>query len=685
MATATWMQTNFNGGEWSPFMYGHADFAKYKNGLSDCTNFVPVPQGPVTRRPGTRYVAATKSGSTRTCRLQRFEFSVTQAYVIEFGNLYARFYTNGGQLLSGGSPYEVVTPYTEADLPNLYFAQSADVLYIAHPSYPPATLSRQGATSWTYAAITFTDGPYLTTNYTTTTATASGTAGSVTVTFSSVTGVNGGAGFTSADIGRFLRIKSLAVWQWGIITAVGSTTSVTWSIQPPPNNQTGTPTAAATTFWRLGEYCSANGYPAVVTFHEDRLVFGGSTAFPQRIDASNTSDYLNFMPTNYDGTIVASNAYSFSLNSSDVNALRWISSDEKGILAGTSGNEWVIRADSSSAAISPLNAKAVLSTGFGSAAVQPIRVGKKTLYVQRTARKLRELEYQFGNDGFVSSDISILAEHMTQSGLKQIAVQRVPWSVLWAVRTDGVLVGITYDRDQDVIGWHKHTLGGTGVSVESVASIPSVSGAYDDVWLVVKRTVNGATFRSVELMSKFWEHTDSVTDACYTDCGSTYSGAATTTVSGLTWLIGETVGVLADGANHPDCVVSGAGVITLNRSATKVQVGLKYTSSLTTLRIESGGEDGPAQGKIKRIHRIIVRLFDTVGLTLTAMNGQSVEESFRSSANAMNTAIAPFTGDKVYAWPGGHEREGQLTLSQTMPLPCNILSVSAQLQTQDAR
>src|SRR6185436_2310569 len=374
MPRATWLQTNFNGGEWSPLMYGRVGIEQYKSALATCLNYVPTLQGGLTRRPGTRFVAEVKN-SANAVRLVRFEFSITQAYILEFGPNYIRFYTNGGQLLSAGVQYEVATTYAADELSQLSFAQSADVLYIAHPAHPPAKLQRIAATNWTLTDINFLDGPYLSVNTTATTLTPSGSSGSVTVTASAAT-------FAATDVGRMLRIKAGGTWLWGKITAFADSTHVTWLVttQPsttaqatanisggsvfsitvtnggigygasppsvgisggggsgavayatvtngvvtaitvsvtctgyatPPTVTLSAPTAitpTATTFWRLGEWSSVNGYPSCVVFNQDRLVWAGATNYPNRIDGSNTSDYENMAPTNLDGTVVDSNA-----------------------------------------------------------------------------------------------------------------------------------------------------------------------------------------------------------------------------------------------------------------------------------------------------------------------------------------------------------------------------------------
>jgi len=652
MPRTSWIQNNFNGGEWSPLTFGRSDIAKYKNGLETCLNYVPTAQGGLTRRPGTKYVANTKTN--QAVRLVSFEFSITQAYVLEFGNGYVRFYTNEGQLLSGGSPYEVVTPYTTADLWDLAFTQSADVLYISHPNYKPRKLQRAGALSWSLATISFLDGPYLILNSTATTLTASATTGSgVTLTASSTTGINGGAGFSSNDIGRLVRLKVGSTWGYCTITGFTSTTVVTVTV----NSTLGG--ATATSLWRMGVWYGVEGssstanYPRCVVFNQDRLVWAGSAAYPNRIDGSNTSDYENYAPSNTDGTVIDSNAISFSLNSTKVNVVNWMVSDEWGLLAGTASGEWVIAASTQQNAVTPTNVTAKMTSAYGGANVPPIKMGKSTLFVQRTKRKLREMSYQFALGTFQAPDISLISEHLTKGGIKSMAAQPAPYPNVWLARYDGTLVGVSYDKDQEVLGWHRHQLGGFSDAaqtlppvVESVAVIPSPSTDRDAVWLSVQRYVNGATVRTVELA-------------------------------------GQTVSVLADGSVHPNCVVSGAGAITLQRSASKIQIGLGYNSTGKTLRIEGGAGDGTAQGKIKRIHRAIFRFFQSVGLSVQSTNGTAFPEPFRTSADRMDNPVALYTGDKRWAWDGSYELEGQVSWTQDQPLPSNILAVVAQLDTQD--
>jgi len=518
------MQTSFGGGEFSPLLNGQVDLDRYRQALETCTNYIPSLQGGLVRRSGTKFVAATKTAGS-AARLIPFQFSVTQAYILEFGNQYVRFYRNNGQIDSGGSPYEVATPYLAADLFQLRITQSADVLYITHPSYAPRTLSRTGHTSWTLAEIVFTDGPYLPLNTSVTSLTPSAATGTgVTLTASSIAGINSGAGFAATDVGRVIRLREGSVWGWVRITAWTSTTVVTVDVGSTLTN------VNPKTFFRMGVWSGTTGYPAVVTFHEDRLFFAGNTNFPQRMDGSVTSEYSNFAPSETSGTVLATSACSFTFNANDVNVVRWLISDEKGMLVGTAGGEWLVRPSSSGEALTPSNITAKRSTKYGSANVQAVQFGKSVLFLQSSGLKVRELNYFFDADGFRATDLTLLAEHITAGGISEMAVQSEPQPILWTVRADGYAAALTYERDVDSfkVGWHKHLVGGvsdaagTIAKIESVATIPSTTGVRNELWMVVKRYINGAVVRHVEYMTPLFDDTIEQKDAFFVDCGLTY-------------------------------------------------------------------------------------------------------------------------------------------------------------------
>lgn len=673
MTRANPLQPSFGKGEISPLLYGRVDLQQYGVAAKGLLNVLVRLQGPVSRRSGTRYVAEVKTSANST-RLVPFEFSTTQAYILELGNLYSRFYRNEGRIESGGSPVELTTPYATADLFQLKFAQSADTLYVAHPSYAPRKITRTSHTAWTITAITFTDGPYLDENTSTTTLALSGTSGSVTVTASAST-------FASTDVGRLIRWKDPANnWTWLTITAYTNATTVTATISGP-NASAGTATAS----WRLGAWSATTGYPGCVTFHEERLWWGGNTNQPQTVWSSKSGDFENMAPSGVTGTVADDSAVTFTLGANQVNVIRWIESGSA-LQIGTIGGLWILRASATDEALTPTNVQAKLQRANGSANIAPKTAGDAILFVSRSGKKVREMAYSFERDKFVAPDMTILAEHVTGTGIVEVAYAEEPDSTLWAVRSDGYLLGMTYEREQEVVAWHRHKIGGvfgTGNAVvESVAVIPSPNGDHSQVWMIVKRTINSATERYVEFMEQVFASSDDQTDAFFVDSGLTYDSTPATTISGLSHLEGQTVAVLADGATHPDKTVSG-GSITLERSASTVHVGLAYNSDVELLRPEAGAAAGTSQGQTKRIHGVTLRLQDTLGAFVGPDSDNLDEIQFRSGSDDMDSAPPLFSGDKYIPFDGKYGTDGYVFIRQSYPLPFTLLSVMPRLVTTE--
>lgn len=687
MPRAAPIQTNFTGGEWSPPMYGRVDLPKYYNACRRFRNMVAKVQGPAYRRGGTKFVAELKTMSA-VGHLIPFEFSTTQAYVLEFeNNVFRIFKDNGIVESSPGVPVEVTTTYLTADLPTIQWAQSADIIYLVHASYPPRKVTRTSHVAWTITTIDFQDGPYLPVNTTAVTLTLSGTSGSVNVTASAITAINGGVGWLTTDVGRLIRWKDPANnWTWLEITARTSATVAVATVMGAAASA-----GTATINWRLGSWSDTTGYPTCVTFFQDRLCFGGEPS--QAVDMSCTGDYENFRPSNPAGTVAADDAIQFTLNANDVNVIRWLADDEKGLIVGTVGGEWLVRASSQGEALTPDNVQATRSTTFGSAAVQPLRVDTATLFVQRAGFKLHENAYVFEADGFRSPNMTLFAEEITRStsgGLTRLAYQQEPDRIVWAVRGDGRLVSMTYEREQEVIGWSLHTIGGvsdangTPAKVESIAVIPSTDGSRDELWLIVQRRINGATKRYVEYMKAALTDLDEQEDAFYVDSGLTYDSTPATLISGLDHLEGQTVTILADGASHPTKVVV-SGDITLERSASVVHIGLPYTSILETMNLEAGAADGTAQGKTKRSDHVVFRFYRTLGGS-AGPDDDHLDEipniTFRAPSTPMGSPPDLFTGDAEMAWPAGYEKDGRVVYQTADPFPAMVQAIMPRVVTQ---
>ena len=736
MARVAAQLTNFTAGELSPRLDGRNDLSKYPAGCKTLENIVIYPHGAAARRPGTQFIAEVKTSSAKT-RLIPFEFSTTQTYVLEFGNQYMRVYKDKGQVLSGGSAFEISTPYLTAELFDIKFAQSADVMYITHPSHETKKLSRTGHTSWTLTTVDFTNGPYLDTNTSTTTITASAQTVGTGRTFTASAST-----FVSSDVDRLIRFRD----GHAKVTGFTSATVVTVEILVD------TGSATASTDWSLGAFSDTTGYPSCVTFFEQRLVFAATLNNPQTIYFSKSGDYEN-MDANIGGTVADDDAIVYTIASNQVNAIRFLS-PTRTLIIGTAGGEFAVYGGGDNDAITPTNIIIKKQSNYGGANVDAVPVANATLFLQRAKRKIRELAYNFDVDGYVAPDLTILAEHITEGGVTQMAYQEEPLSIIYAVREDGELVALTYQRDQQVVAWHRHIFGGafgTGNAVcESVAVIPTDLDEYE-VYVIIKRTINGATKRYVEVLNTFdFTETDN-TSFNFLDSQLNYDGVSTTlngditnsastitltdassfnssgkikinkeiiaytgkssndltgctrgqnlttaaahtsgdtvdqvveTISGLTHLEGQTVSILADGATHPTKTVSSAA-IGLDRPAKKVKVGLSYTSLLQTMRIDAGSQNGTSQGKTKRIYEITLRLFETVGVEVGPDLNNMERIPFRSSANPMNEGIAPFTGDKEVEFRGNYDTDGFIFVRQTQPLPLTILSLYPRLVTND--
>jgi hypothetical protein len=366
--------------------------------------------------------------------------------------------------------------------------------------------------------------------------------------------------------------------------------------------------------------------------------------------------------------------------SDQVNTVEWLAPGD-GLLIGTAGGEFLCQELTTDEPFGPGNVKIIQQSLFGSRSVIPVQVGEAILFVQRSGRKLRELTYEFASNKYKSSDLTVLAEHITRGGIQDIVYQQEPHNIVWCVRNDGLLLGFTFNREQDVLGWHRHPIGGDGI-VECVEVIPCPDGSQDDLWMIVRRTIDGQTKRYIEYLEQDFTEEDDIEDAFFVDSGLTYDGSPADEISGLDHLEGEEVDILADGSAHPRRTVTG-GAITLQREASKVQIGLPCPATLSTLRPEAGAQDGTAQGKTKRINKVAVRFLATLGGKAGPDTDNLDEIQFRRGSDPMDSAPPVFSGDKLVEWPGGYDFDGYMVFRQEQPMPMTIVSIMPQLHTQD--
>jgi hypothetical protein len=596
--------------------------------------------------------------------------------------------------ISGGTIaeiYEVANPYSNADLvyasgvnqglKKFQVAQSADVLYIAHGSYALRALARFSDTNWVLNTIEFNDGAYLDENDTDTTISLSGGSGTVTVTASSIVGINFGEGFKTTDVGRLVRYYDGTDWTWLEITAWTSATVVTALVKDGSASPHG-----ATKRWRLGMFSATTGYPSVVSFFQNRLFLSGSFAHPDAYSLSRSGGYSDTKvfgaPTDRDGTVTDDAGITGVLQSGTINSIVWARGDEKGLVIGTKTAEWIVRSSATNEVLTPDNIKEDNISSIGSAYVQPFGAESGVIFLQRSRRRLHDIIYSFEADQLKPRDITLTAEHITRSRITSICFQQEPLNTIWMVRGDGVLVGMTYYPDQGIFGCHRHTIGGENAKALDVATVLSETGERDVLYLIVERTINGVTKKYIEYMAKFYEDDIDAKDAICVDSCLTYSGSPASTIRGLEHLEGETVKVVYDGKSHRDLVVLN-GSVTLDNGLTgsKIHVGLGYTWSLVTQRIEGGGTDGVAQGKRKRIHKIVVRLLNTLGLYYGSSNTNKDSFVFNQTIQ-YDDSVSLYSGDTPeLAFPSGYNQEGQIYLSHDGAFPVTILAILPQVET----
>jgi hypothetical protein len=659
--------SSFTAGEVSPRMEGRVTLETYREGLADMTNLLVMPQGGVTRRPGTEYLGEIKN-SAQSARLIPFQFKTTDTYILEFGDQVMRVFRNGLQVIDASD--KTITGVTQADpgviTSNSHGFSNGDEIYIDSVAGMTELNGRNyrvaNATTNTFTLTNLFGDAIDTTDFTA--YTSGGTATEI---------YNIATPYAVADLPTLRFVQSADTMfivhpSYAIRTLTRSADN-NWTFATP--TITGTPDPALNT--------GTDDYPSVVTFFEQRLVYGATNNNPQTLWFSKNGDYSNFTA----GT-GADDALIYTIASNQVNAIRYLSATRV-LTIGTTGGEYVLTA-TSDGPITPTTTLIRKYSNYGSAAIEPVQVADVTLFVQRGGRKVREFRYvgDINVAAYQAPDITIVAEHITAGGLSAFAYQQEPDGVIWAIRADGSLIGVTYRREEEVVAWHKHVIGGEfdggQAIVESIATLPSDTGE-DELYMIVKRTINGVTKRYVELMRPF-DFGGVTTGAFFVDSGLRYDGSAIGSLKGLYHLEGETVTVLANGASHPDRVVADGGV-SLAYSSTTAAIGYGYTSSMQTMRIESGSADGTSQGKPKRIHAITLRLHETVGIEVGNSPSENDRIFFRDSSMAMDQAVPLFTGDKDIEFPGGYDEDDRLYIRQTQPLPMSVLALFPRMNTFD--
>lgn len=679
MANIRTLQRSFAGGEVSPEMFGRNDDAKYQAGLARCRNFIVKPQGPAENRPGFAFVRAVKD-STKKVRLIPFTYSTTQTMVIEMGAGHFRFHTQGATLMSGGNPYEIANPYAEADLFDVHFVQSADVLTLVHPNYAPRELRRLGATNWQLSTPSF--AAPIAAPAAPTLVAAGHTAVKYTyyyvVTAVDADGVSESAASASSSVGgNLFETGATVTISWAAVTGasrynvykqqgglygyIGQTSGLSIVDDNITPDLSKTPPIYDTVFNAAGEY------PGAVSYFEQRRCFAGTTNKPQNIWMTKSGTETNM---SYSLPIRDDDRIAFRVAAREANTIRHIVPLTQ-LLLLTSSAEWRVTSVNSDA-ITPNTISVRPQSYVGASNVQPVIINNSLIYGAARGGHVRELGYSWQANGFITGDLSLRAAHLFDTfDVVDMTYAKAPQPLVWFISSSGKLLGLTYVPEQQIGAWHQHDTDGVFESCTVVAE-----GSEDVLYCIVRRTIGGNSVRYVERMAS--RQFTNQADAFFVDCGLTYSGAPATTISGLTHLEGKTVSILADGAVHPQRVVTG-GAITLDQAASKVQIGLPITADLQTLPLAVQLQDGSfGQGRFKNVNKVWLRVYRSSGIFVGPSTSELTETKQRTTEPYGSPPALKSDEIEITLTPTWGA-SGQVFVRQAAPLPLTVVSMTAEV------
>ena len=588
------------------------------------------------------------------------------------------FWIDQGPATGTPAVYEIASPYAENDLASLTYVQSGDVLTICHPRYKPRELRRLGATQWVLAEITFGStlaAPTISGVTPTTASTPSDTqvysyvATRVSddqldesVASAAVTATNqlfDTGAFNTITFGTAAR-RNVYKQSGGVYGFIGQTTTTSLVddniaadvSRAPPENQN--PFAA--------------DFPGAVGYFEQRRVFAGTTLLPQTFWMTKSGLESNL---DYSIPVRDDDAISVKIAAREASIIRHVVPIGELLLLTDSG-EWVV----SSGGQGPITPYAITlrpQSYIGANLVQPVVVGNSAVYAASRGGHVRAAGYDFDVQSYVSIDMSLRAAHLFDfKTIVDMAYAKGPIPIVWAVSSDGSLLGMTYVPEQQVYAWHQHeTWQGTFESICVVGE-----GDEDVLYAVVRRTIGTSTFRYVERLAS--TYFSSLPEYVGSDCGLTYRGSPATTISGLNHLEGEPVVALADGAVVRDLTVT-SGQITLPKAASVVQIGLPMVCDMQTLPLAVEGIDGYAQGRVKNINQVFLRVYKSGGI-YTGPDVSHLTEAKIRTTEPYGSPPALRTGEVDVVVTPTWVRDGQVVVRQTDPIPLTIVSLTIELQ-----
>lgn len=659
------------------------------------------------------------NAAANTFELQGIDSSAFGAYVA--GGTISRYYSIGDLVSQSGVNYtaivahgnhqpanatywypltddifEIPTPYAVADVGQIRYAQDENTLTLvcadlsAQTGYVPYLLTRRGDTNWLLEAISY--GPTIGTPQTLADGGAAGATYEWTVTaVDAETGEESNIATKTTSLtvptttpvaltwdavqsaGSYRVYRRLASGGIYGLVGISPTNSFTDSVATPDTSQTipVTRNPFVTGFLNPGSTAQVPNYPRSVTFSGQRALYGGTLTKPQAVVASKVGLPRNF---NISSPLADDDAVTFGLKGQLANPVEHVlevgPSTNNALLVGTPAAVWLVRGNEAGQ-LTPSTINPQVQTGSGMSSTPPVIVSGAVIYPAAHGQQVRDLRASGGETGYVGRDVSLYSSHLVKGyTIDRMAFAEVPDSIVWMVRSDGTLIGLTYLPELETFGWHRHDTAADGV-FEDVVSIPE--DGEDKVYVLVRRTINGATVRYVErFASRFI--TTLVDDAFFLDAGITYDGAAATVITGLDHLEGETVYALADGNVPPTGFAVSGGSITLGTAASVVHVGLRITADLETLALDAAGSDVRDRRKI--VKQVALLVEETRGLY--AGPDEDNLNPYVPASPANYGEPSPTHNDRIEVpiatvW----NDSGRVFIRQTDPLPATVLAIMA--------
>lgn len=737
---------NFSAGELSPRMNGRFDIPVYYSGHRRMENFIAETQGPARYRTGLRFVIQTYKN--KKAILISFVFNDEQSYILEFTEGRGRVFTNEGILLGASNTISNISNSNPAvvTFSAAHGLASDDEIFIKNVN-----------------GMTDVNGKFYSVNVLTPTTLE--LVGLDSSSFSAYT--SGGESSTVVHFDHpYLEAELFEVK----LAQQSDTMYLVHKNHEPRKLQRNSATNwTCNTFVRtLDPFTSVDNYPGAVTFFEQRTWYAGTNNDPQKFWASKSSEFDNFTTGSN-----ATDAFNAELATKQTNVIKWIEGNNELLVFGANGGN--IKLTGGNEGFTPTNFQSKPMDFLGSSGAAPIIKDKRIIFSQQDKRKIRAIDFDYETDSYEPIDLTKVSDHISIGNVKQMAYQDGRPDVIWCVKENGELIGLTYDPRENIMGWHRHSTGkSTSDQFTSVAVMPQVD-TVDQVWVSTKRNIQGTDKYYIEFFEDdpiYPNELDYFTndkDAdflrfaldtwetqkkfFYLDSGLTYNGLpsigltlgsvtgndvtftssstffssgdvdrqiwekngegravitsftdpsnvkcviqkefsstniqsgewyfTTGSLSNLEHLEGREVSIVTDGAIHPNKTITN-GLVELDYQSGVVHIGLPYIGIIKTNNLESGGMNGPAHGKVKHIHKIDIRFYETLGASYGDDIYNMYQVLFRSTNSIMGRPPLMFNGIKELKFNGRHDKDKSVIIKQDQPLPCTVQFIGVNLTT----